>query len=38
MKADHILFVPSSATKVLMGRTVDVAVQAAGAASIVAIH
>lgn len=38
MKADDILFVPSSTAKVVMGRTVDVAVQAASAASIVAIR
>lgn len=38
MQADDILFVPSSATKVIMSRSVDVAVQAASAASIVAIH
>ncbi len=38
MLADDILFVPSSASKVIMSRSVDVAVQAASAASIVAIH
>jgi polysaccharide export outer membrane protein len=37
MKADDILFVPSSARKALMARTVDVAAQAAAAASIYAI-
>ncbi len=38
MKADDILFVPSSTRKVVMTRTVDAAIQAASAASIVAIH
>ncbi|MGH9504296.1 MAG: polysaccharide biosynthesis/export family protein [Terriglobales bacterium] len=38
MKPDDILFVPSSTGKVIMGRTVDVAMQAASAASIVAIR
>ena len=38
MKADDILFVPSSTSKVVMSRTVDAAMQAASAASIVAIH
>ncbi len=38
MKADDILFVPSSTSKVIMSRSVDVAVQAASAASIVAIR
>jgi polysaccharide biosynthesis/export protein len=38
MKADDILFVPSSAAKVALSRSVDVAVQAASAASIVAIR
>ncbi len=37
MQADDILFVPTSATKVFAGRAVDVAVQAAAAASIVAL-
>jgi polysaccharide biosynthesis/export protein len=38
MKPDDILFVPSSASKVLMGRTADIAVQAASAATILAIQ
>jgi len=38
LQADDILFVPSSAAKVLAGRTLDVAVQAASAATIVAFH
>ncbi len=38
MQADDILFVPSSAGKVAMGRTLDAALQAATAVSIVAIH
>ena len=38
MLPNDILFVPTSAGKVIAGRTLDVAVQAAGAASIVAIH
>ena len=38
LKADDILFVPSSLSKVVMTRSVDAAVQAASAASIVAIH
>ena len=38
LKADDILFVPSSASRVLMSRSIDVAVQAAGAASILAIR
>jgi polysaccharide export outer membrane protein len=38
MKADDILFVPSSARKVLMNRTMEVATQAAAAVSIVAIR
>ena len=38
MKADDILFVPSSTRKVVMTRTVDAAMQAASAATIVAIH
>lgn len=37
MQADDILFVPTSAAKVFAGRAVDVAVQAAAAASIVAL-
>jgi polysaccharide biosynthesis/export protein len=38
MKADDILFVPSSARKVVMARTAEAAVQAATAVSIVAIR
>jgi len=38
MQADDILFVPSSAAKVLGGRSLDVGSQLAGAAAIVAIH
>ena len=38
LEAEDILFVPSSAAKIAMARTVDVAVQAASAASIIAIH
>jgi polysaccharide biosynthesis/export protein len=38
MKADDILFVPSSAVKIALSRTVDVAVQAASAATIVALQ
>jgi len=38
LQADDILFVPSSAAKVLAGRTLDVAAQAASAATIIAIH
>jgi polysaccharide export outer membrane protein len=38
MKADDILFVPSSVGKMVMKRSVDVALQAASAASIVAIQ
>jgi polysaccharide export outer membrane protein len=38
MKADDILFVPSSTGKKVMARTTEVAVQAATAVSIVAIH
>jgi polysaccharide export outer membrane protein len=37
MQADDILFVPTSATKVLTGRAMEAAMQAATAASIVAI-
>jgi hypothetical protein len=38
MKADDILFVPSSARKLVMTRTLDAAMQAATAVSIVAIR
>lgn len=38
MQADDILFVPSSTSKVVMGRTVEAALQAATAVSIVAIR
>ncbi len=38
LKADDILFVPNSAGKVMLQRSVDVAVQAASAATILAIH
>jgi polysaccharide export outer membrane protein len=38
LEAEDILFVPSSAGKVAMGRTVDAAMQAATAVGIVAIH
>ncbi len=38
LQADDILFVPSSALKQVAGRTLDVAAQAASAATIVAIH
>jgi polysaccharide export outer membrane protein len=38
MQGDDILFVPSSLSKVIMGRTADVAQQAAAAVSIVALH
>jgi polysaccharide biosynthesis/export protein len=38
MKADDILFVPSSARKILMNRSMEVATQAAAAVSIVAIR
>jgi polysaccharide biosynthesis/export protein len=38
MQADDILFVPSSAAKQLAGRTLEVAVQAASAATVLAIH
>jgi polysaccharide biosynthesis/export protein len=38
MQADDILFIPTSAEKVIMGRTVDAAMQAVTAASIVAVH
>jgi polysaccharide biosynthesis/export protein len=37
MQADDILFIPSSATKIFAGRAVEAAMQAATAASIVAI-
>lgn len=38
MQAEDILFVPSSAAKVAMGHTLDAALQAATAVSIVAVH
>ena len=38
MQADDILFVPSSSRKVLAGRTLEAATQAATAVSIVAIR
>jgi polysaccharide export outer membrane protein len=38
MQGDDILFVPSSLSKVVLGRTVDVAQQAANAATILAIN
>jgi polysaccharide export outer membrane protein len=38
MQADDILFVPTSARKVIAGRTLEAAVQAATAVSIVAIR
>jgi polysaccharide biosynthesis/export protein len=38
VQGDDILFVPSSTTKVVVGRSVDAALQAATAVSIVAIH
>ncbi len=38
LKADDILFVPSSAAKAFAARTVEVGMQAANAATIVAIH
>jgi polysaccharide export outer membrane protein len=38
LKADDILFVPSSAAKAFAARTVEVGVQAANAATLVAIH
>ncbi len=38
MQADDILFVPSSSRKMILGRTVDAAMQAATAVSIVAIR
>jgi len=38
LKPDDILFVPSSMSKVVMTRSVDLALQAASAASIVAIQ
>jgi polysaccharide export outer membrane protein len=38
LQAEDILFVPSSASKVVMGRTVEAALQAATAVSIVAIR
>jgi len=38
MQANDILFIPTSAEKVFMGRTVDAAMQAVTAASIVAVH
>jgi polysaccharide biosynthesis/export protein len=38
LQAEDILFVPSSAAKQLAGRTLDVATQAASAATIVAFH
>ncbi len=38
LKPEDIVFVPSSASKVVMNRSIDVAVQAAGAASIVAVR
>jgi polysaccharide export outer membrane protein len=38
LEAEDILFVPSSAGKVAMGRTLEAALQAATAVSIVAIH
>jgi hypothetical protein len=37
MQADDILFVPTSATKAFAGRTFEAAMQAATAASIVAL-
>ena len=38
LQADDILFVPSSTAKVIASRTVDVGMQAANAATIVAIR
>ena len=38
MQADDILFVPSSAGRVVVGRTLEAAMQAATAVSIVALH
>jgi hypothetical protein len=38
MRPDDILFVPSSAGKILAGRTFEAAMQAATAVSIVAVH
>ncbi len=38
LKADDIVFVPSSAAKAFAARTVEVGMQAANAATIVAIH
>jgi polysaccharide export outer membrane protein len=38
LNADDILFVPSSAAKAFTARTVEVGVQAANAATLVAIH
>jgi polysaccharide export outer membrane protein len=38
LEAEDILFVPSSAGKAAMGRTLEAALQAATAVSIVAIH
>jgi polysaccharide biosynthesis/export protein len=38
MQADDILFVPTSAAKVMAGRTMEAALQAATAASVIAVH
>ena len=38
MQGDDILFVPSSSSKVVMARTLDAAMQAATALSIVAVR
>jgi hypothetical protein len=37
MQADDILFVPTSTAKVITGRTVEAAMQAATAASVIAV-
>jgi polysaccharide export outer membrane protein len=38
MQADDILFVPTSAAKVMAGRTIEAALQAATAVSVIAVH
>jgi polysaccharide export outer membrane protein len=38
MQADDILFVPTSAAKVMAGRTMEAALQAATAVSVIAVH
>ena len=38
MQADDILFVPTSAAKVMAGRTMEAALQAATAVGVIAVH